>query len=461
MTEAVRAANPTMEAFVEGEAIDVDLKNKKVHVKLSSLLNTQQTSLTEVSEADGTMSKTPAEIVDIQYDELIAAVGVRSANLRIPGASTHCFTLKTCEDARKLRVAIGESFEYASRPDVSVESENDSVQQQAQERERRVTFVIVGGGPTGVELAGELSDFISDVTRPRVGAYAKLKDFAKVILVHSGSELLPSFEKSLRDEALRALQGRGVEVRLETKTVEVGERFVKLRKGDNQENDEVVPMGITVWCAGTSPQSFTNTLREKLAEDAHAPNGRIYVDPWMRAITYDPQVFGSVFVLGDAACFRDRRHKNVHSEGNAVSPSFVEHYLPQTAQVAGQQGAYVARLLNRGYNLSESLPALVEPNSSNVSASDHFERKWLNLRSLDVADPFIFVNLGLLAYVGGGEALSQIQLGDIPLLTYAGSVAFMLWRSVYLVKQVATRNRVLVTFDWIKSYLFGRDVTRL
>jgi NADH dehydrogenase FAD-containing subunit len=72
-----------------------------------------------------------------------------------------------------------------------------------------------------------------------------------------------------------------------------------------------------------------------------------------------------------------------------------------------------------------------------------------------------FLNLGLLAYVGGGEALTQFQLGDVPIFKYAGSVSFMLWRSVYLVKQVATRNRILVLFDWMKTKVFGRDITRL
>jgi hypothetical protein len=68
--------------------------------------------------------------------------------------------------------------------------------------------------------------------------------------------------------------------------------------------------------------------------------------------------------------------------------------------------------------------------------------------------------LGILAYIGGGEALSQVQLGDTMLLKEAGSVGFLLWRSVYLVKQVAVRNRVLVSFDWLKASLFGRDITR-
>lgn len=115
---------------------------------------------------------------------------------------------------------------------------------------------------------------------------------------------------------------------------------------------------------------------------------------------------------------------------------------------------------------------------------------WLKFRGLEVASKFSFLNLGLLAYLGGelfvsyfssceggddlydlyaltlglnrtgGEALSQVQVGDFPLFAYSGSVAFVLWRSVYLVKQVATKNRVLVTFDWVKSSLFGRDMTR-
>jgi hypothetical protein len=88
----------------------------------------------------------------------------------------------------------------------------------------------------------------------------------------------------------------------------------------------------------------------------------------------------------------------------------------------------------------------------------------LQLRGLAVAPRFDFlISFCLLAYVGGGEALTQgVQLGDVPIFLYAGSVAFVLWRPVYyLVKQVATRNRVLMTFDWMKSALFGRDVTLL
>jgi len=157
-------------------------------------------------------------------------------------------------------------------------------------------------------------------------------------------------------------------------------------------------------------------------------------------------------VLGDAASFREK--------GEAVT-------LPQTAQVAGQQGAYAARLLCRGYDMTVTPPRMQGsgPVVNATQSSELDDKKlvstWVKLRGLETAPPFSFLNLGLLAYVGGGEALTQVQVGNVPVFSYAGSVAFVLWRSVYLVKQVATRNRVLVTFDWIKSYLFGRDITRL
>jgi len=77
------------------------------------------------------------------------------------------------------------------------------------------------------------------------------------------------------------------------------------------------------------------------------------------------------------------------------------------------------------------------------------------------AKPFEFLNLGQLAYIGGGKALSQVQLGDKHLFNQAGSIGFLLWRSVYVVKQVSTKTRLLVLFDWFKTKIFGRDVTRM
>lgn len=448
MTEAVRAANPMIHSYIEGSATDVDVEKKTVTVKLNSLLES-------VREGD------PPTLV-IPYDTLVVSVGVRVSDFNVPGAATRTFKLKSCDDARRLRTAVGECFEYASRPDVMNKDDPASVEEQS----RRVTFLIVGGGPTGVELAGELSDLAQDITRERVGAYPKLNKAVKVILVQSLGELLPPFEPDLRLAALKALQNRGVDVKLNTRVTEVGDGFVRLSAAVLDENGKPTSeryeytqsVGLVAWCAGTGPVPFITQLLSKLPETARGIGGRVNVDRWMRPPMPDPKLLGSVLVMGDAAAFQEARQQS---------------FLPQTAQVAGQQGAYAARLLNRGYDLTVTPPILLPPkklknadiNTTATADSDNDDdaamRTWLAFRQLETAPGFNFLNLGILAYVGGGEALSQVQIGDVPIFSYAGSVAFILWRSVYLVKQVATRNRILVTFDWFKSALFGRDVTRL
>jgi NADH dehydrogenase FAD-containing subunit len=142
---------------------------------------------------------------------------------------------------------------------------------------------------------------------------------------------------------------------------------------------------------------------------------------------------------------------------NPYNPTALKVPLPQTAQVAAQQGAYLARLLNRGYDLSESLPR-VEENNLRFQISRFLRRKKGDL----YAKPFSFLNLGLLAYIGDEKAVAQMQLGDFSSILFAsGTEAFLIWRSVYLVKQVSARTRFLVLFDFIKTKVFGRDFSGL
>mmetsp|Transcript_19616 Transcript_19616/g.43666 ORF Transcript_19616/g.43666 Transcript_19616/m.43666 type:complete len:690 (-) Transcript_19616:119-2188(-) len=438
MTEAVRAANPMIDQYIEGKAEHVNVKEKYVDVKLNSLL-------------DGLREGDPPTI-RIDYDHLVVSVGSRVDDRGVPGADK-ALRLKTCDDARKLRTAVGECLEYASRPDV-----RGSSPEHVEERTKRATFLIVGGGPTGVELAGELHDLFADVAKEH-GAYPNLIGNTKVILAHGGPDLVPQFDEPLRKEALRSLKDKGIEVILNTRVTEVGDGFARLstKKKDpttgelrsDQREETMLPLGLTVWCAGTAPVPFVNELLSQLSPEARYQDGRVKVDQWMRAPVNDPALLGSVIVLGDAAAY---------DEGDG-------ELLPATAQVAGQAGAYVARILSRGFDLETTPPLLpcIDPDLQDTCDVfyDPQLTRWLQFRGLDFSPPFKFLNLGMLAYTGGGEALSQVQIGDVPLLSIGGSVSYLLWRSVYLMKQVATRNRVLVTFDWWKSQLFGRDITRL
>lgn len=176
-------------------------------------------------------------------------------------------------------------------------------------------------GPTGVELAGELSDFVKDITKDRVGAYHKLKGEIQIILVEGGPCLVPPFEQRLRDHAFESLTQEGVDVRLNTFVKEVGDGYIKLQHKDGGDI-ETFETGFSVWAAGITPAPFVETLLSKLPEEAKGPRGRVNVDKWLRCPTPTKDSFGSILVMGDAAAFESRD----------------EQVLPQTAQVAAQQG---------------------------------------------------------------------------------------------------------------------------
>ena len=173
MTEPIRVTNPFIDNFVEGRAVGVDVLNKKVQVKLTPLSTVTGAfrgiaanapcRLEPESDAD---ESSASRLIDLNYDYLLVGVGTSARSSIVPGAKQHCFNLKTSQDSKRLRTAIGEALEYASRPDLqeSYYPSGDYMQELArEERRRRLRFVVVGGGPTGVELCGEMCDFFAQI----------------------------------------------------------------------------------------------------------------------------------------------------------------------------------------------------------------------------------------------------------------------------------------------------------
>jgi NADH dehydrogenase FAD-containing subunit len=470
MTESIRVTNPYIDNFVEGRAIGIDVRQKKLQVQLTSLSTVTGRFKGLASEASCRLEGEPvltniaysddgstivrdvrrqgaSDVIELNYDTLICAVGTASRSAMVAGAKEHCFNLKTSQDSKRLRTAIGEALEYASRPDVQefyYDGEEEKVRAK-EERRRRVRIAVVGGGPTGVELCGELQDFFAQVCAVPDGAYQHLKDDISVMLIHGGSDLLPAMDKDLRVRALESLQSQGVQIRLNTRLKEVGRDYITIFEKGNADAEETIPVGITVWAAGNAPVPFVKELLSQLPPEAAGSAGRVNVDSWLRCPTPTEDTFGSILVLGDVACFEAEKEK--YDDAPQI--------LPQTAQVAGQQGAFAARMMNRGYDLQRTPPKL--PESSEASLL----RTWLVARGLEEATGYNFLSLGLLAYIGQEEALNQVAIGNVPLFNYSGKIAFALWRSVYLTKQASTRNQALIAFDWLRTTAFGRDITRL
>ena len=246
----------------------------------------------------------------LEYDWLILAPGSRHSYFTHPEWETLAPGLKTVEDALEVRRRMLLAFERAERAAT------------AEERQRHLTFVVVGGGPTGVEVAGAIAE---------IRRHALTRDFrridprdASVILLEGGPRLLSSYPPALSERARQALSGLGVEVRTGTMVTAI-EPDAVLSSAGRIATDTVV------WAAGNASSPLLAMLRAEVDR-----TGRVVVEP-------DCTVPGrrEVFVLGDAAGFRhDPRYE----------------WLPGTAPVAMQQGRYVADLIRKRLRGQHSAP---------------------------------------------------------------------------------------------------------
>lgn len=415
---------------MEGFATDVDEKNKVV---------TCESVVCDGNSCD-------IKDFQVEYDRLIVTVGAQTNTFGIPGVREYCNFLKQVEDARRIRTSIVNCFERASLPSLTEE-----------ERKRDLTFCVIGAGPTGIEFAAELRDFVEQ-DGPKF--YPELLQYVRIKVIEASPTVLAPFDKALQDEAIKQMD-RTTEIKdeyvksllpprfkltellLNSSVKEIKESQILLNDGN------VIDYGLSVWAAGNGPLPFTLDVIERLgseqAKEQDFARGRIATDAWMRAIGGN----GDILSFGDCSC----------TVGNA---------LPATAQVAAQQGEYLAKMMNKQFVMSPEvgsdgiLPPPTKDELTATSFSDMVANFASNNDGGKYAKPFQFLNLGILAYTGGGTALSQVTpLPDAKPIKGSGKVGNAVWRSVYLSKQVSWRNRLLVLNDWAKRTIFGRDITRV
>jgi NADH dehydrogenase FAD-containing subunit len=209
----------------------------------------------------------------------------------------------------------------------------------------------------------------------------------------------------------------------------------------NLDDGNSIPYGLAVWAGGIGPLPITLSIIDAIGgrqlDAQKVARGKIAVDPWLRAINGN----GRIFALGDCTC----------TQGAC---------LPTTAQVAAQEGEFLAHMLNNAnltaefFEESLLLPPRKDPSKAQLCDSIAS----LTTKSNEYVAPFQFLDMGILAYTGQSSALAQVQ-ADQTRIKAKGSVGFGLWRSVYFMKQASMRNRFLVGIDWTKARIFGRDIT--
>jgi NADH:ubiquinone reductase (H+-translocating) len=236
----------------------------------------------------------------LRFDQLVVAAGAVTTWYDVPGAERWGHPLYTLDDAVELRNHILERFEAADTDPSLVD-------------DGALTFVVVGGGPTGVEMAGALTELVAVVFRRD---YPQLDvGRARVVLVEGRDALLGPFRPGSQRAARDSLQARQVDVRLGETVAEVTDRSVRFASG------EVLPTHTVVWAAGVT----ANPLARALGLET-TPGGRIVVERDL-AVPGRP----GVWAVGDVAAIPDR-----HGDP-----------LPQLAPVAMQSGTHVARQIER------------------------------------------------------------------------------------------------------------------
>lgn len=451
--------------FCEAECTKIDAANKRIHCR-STFEN----------------SPVPNREFSLEYDYLVIAVGAQVNTFNTPGVMEHCHFLKEVEDAQRIRRSVIDCFEQAVLPDLSEE-----------EKRKNLHFVIVGGGPTGVEFAAELHDYILE---DLVKLYPGVRDFVKISIIQSGDHILNTFDERISGFAEKKFSRDGIEVLTGCRVVSVSNDSITMNIKAIGELC-TVPYGMVVWSTGVGTRPVVKDFMEQIGQGRRRV---LAIDEWL-------QVKGceDVFAIGDCASVDQRKFiddiatifaaadkdnsgtltpeefqdviddilvrypqvdlymKSNHmidlsdllrdAEGNEVEvdiegfKSALLHVdsqmksLPATAQVAAQQGAYLSRCFNR-----------LEECKANPEGPRRF-RGTGNHMFL----PFRYKHLGQFAPLGGEQAAAELP-GD---WVSMGHSTQWLWYSVYASKQVSWRTRTLVVSDWMRKFIFGRDSSRI
>jgi len=345
---------------------------------------------------------------DVPYDYLVIGVGSRNATFNVPGVREHAHFLKNIRDAQAIRNTILSRFEEATSPLLTDEERRDILR-----------VIVVGGGPTSVEFAAEMYDFLgSDIKR----TYPDIVHLTSIVLVEATDHLLSAFDKKLSGYVTDLYKKRpGM-------TVHTGLTVKELTQDTATFSDgKKLKYGCCVWSTGLAP----NPLIERLPLQHQERSKRLVVNEYLQVHkARKEEVEEKDSKTGETKRVTKEKAgeivRNVYSFGDCAVIEIKGH--PATAQVASAEALYLSRRFNK-YDLdtTENVPK------------------------------FQYRSFGQLAYVGARQALADLPVkgGKIH-----GFFAYLFWRGAYITKLMSWKNRFLVAMHWINARLFGRDIAR-
>jgi NADH dehydrogenase len=335
--------------------------------------------MTEITAIDVTAKLVRGGATAVPYDVLIVATGAKHSYFGHEEWSGHAPALKSISDATMLRERLLAAFEQAELAKVTG---GDPA---------AITIAIVGGGPTGVEMAGAVAELAHKIL---AGDFRGIDPGrAHIVLIEAGPRLLPSFTEDLSIVARRSLEAMGIEVRTDTAVTGFDDKAVILGAGDRLDATAIV------WAAGVTASPAASWLGA-----AHDRAGRVAVAADL-SLPSHPEIF----VIGDTAAIADERGP-----------------VPGVAPAAKQMGSYVGKVIVA------------------------------RLRNRAAPPPFRYRDEGSLATIGRKSAV--VALGR---LRFKGFLGWLFWSAVHIWFLIGFRSRVVVSFNWLWSYLTYQRGARL
>lgn len=367
--------------FYEAEATKIDSVRKVIHID-------------DMSDIQGASNKT-----EVPYDQLVVSVGAENATFGVPGVREHSCFLKEIGDAQQIRKKIMDCVETATFKDQSEE-----------EIQRLLSVVVVGGGPTGVEFAGELQDFFDQDIRKWV---PEIREKFKVTLIEALPNVLPMFSKQLIEYTENSFKAQKIEIKTKTAVKRVTDKAVQAESTapDGSKVSETIPYGLLVWATGNAVRPVVKDLMDQIPAQKESRRG-LAVNEYLVV-----QGAQDIWATGDCA---------------------VAGYAP-TAQVASQEGRFLARLFNTmaktdkiEHEIQELSSSLnLAPGTSAKEVAHEIEDLERQLRRIKDIKPFHYTHQGSLAYIGSERAVA-----DVPWLNgnfaAGGQLTYLFWRSAYL-----------------------------
>ncbi|XP_072086028.1 external alternative NAD(P)H-ubiquinone oxidoreductase B2, mitochondrial isoform X3 [Arachis hypogaea] len=421
--------------FSEAECVKIDAENRKIYCR---------------SNMNNNLNGKEEFVVD--YDYLIIAVGANVNTFNTPGVVENCHFLKEVEDAQKIRRTVIDCFERANLPNLSEE-----------EKKRILHFAIVGGGPTGVEFAASLHDFVNE---DMIRLYPGIKDLVKITLLEAGDHILSMFDKRITAFAEDKFQRDGIDVKTGSMVVKVTDKEISTKELKNGGEIKTIPYGMAVWSTGIGTRPFIKDFMAQIGQEDIAAifkkadknnSGTLTVKEFQEAMNdicerypqlelylKNNQMRGIADLLKEAKGDVKKESIELNIEELKTALSKVDSqmkFLPATAQVASQQGTYLAKCFNR-----------MEECEKNPEGPLRFRGEGRHRFK-----PFRYKHLGQFAPLGGEQTAAQLP-GD---WVSIGHSSQWLWYSVYASKQVSWRTRALVVTDWTRRFIFGRDSSRI